>query len=56
VERSQANFFVKKSAAEWWVPAVNAEHKINPERGHGEGRYAMIRKVTDVAGVLPAMA
>ena len=42
----------KKSAAERWVAAVNAEGKLNPERGHGQWRYAMVRKVGDIPGVL----
>jgi type III restriction enzyme len=45
----------KKSAAERWVAAVNAEGKVNPERGHGQWRYAMVRKVGDIPGVLAAV-
>lgn len=43
---------VKKSAVERWVAALNAEHEINPARGNGKWRYAMVRKVTDVGAVL----
>jgi len=42
----------KKSAAERWVAAVNAEGKLNPENGHGQWRYAMVRKVGDIPGVI----
>jgi type III restriction enzyme len=42
----------KKSAAERWVAAVNAEGKLNSERGHGQWRYAMVRRVGDIPGIL----
>ena len=41
--------------ARQWVAAVNAEGKVNPERGHGQWRYAMVRKVGDIPGVLAAV-
>ncbi|HKF47859.1 MAG TPA: hypothetical protein VKB38_10925 [Terracidiphilus sp.] len=43
---------VKKGAAERWVAAVNAAAKTDPERTHGHWRYAMVRQVGDVPGVL----
>ncbi|MGA3082044.1 MAG: DEAD/DEAH box helicase family protein [Terracidiphilus sp.] len=45
----------KKSAAERWAAAVNAEGKLNPERRHGQWRYAMVRKVGDIPSVLAAV-
>jgi hypothetical protein len=37
------------------VAAVNAKGKLNPEREHGQWRYAMVRKVGDIPGVLAAV-
>ena len=45
----------KKSAAERWVAAVNAEDKLNSERGHGQWRYAMVRRVGDIPGMLATL-
>jgi type III restriction enzyme len=42
----------KRSAAERWVAAVNVESKLNPERGHGQWRYVMVRKVGDIPNEL----
>jgi type III restriction enzyme len=47
---------VKKSAAERWVAAVNAEYKMNPDRAHWQWRYAMVRQVGDVRRVLDSTA
>ncbi len=46
---------VKKSAAERWVAAVNAEGRLNPEHGHGQWRYAMVRKLGDIPGVFTGL-
>jgi type III restriction enzyme len=46
---------VKKSAAERWVAAVNADAKSNPGSGHGQWQYAMVRSVGDIAAILTTL-
>lgn len=46
---------VKQSAAKRWVEAVNAESRLNSERGHGQWRYVMARSVPEIRHVLDSV-